>query len=82
MIAIVREGLATGYDGSVEIDVSTEATLHYEATTPLPIVDGAGVVAAPVYNAFQQDMSVLRIRGRAAWTVHPGAIAQITGAAW
>ena len=82
VVAIVKEGLATGYDGGVEVDASTQATVHYEATTPLPIVDGSGVVAHPVYSAMQTDTTVLRIRGRAAWTVHPGAIASISGAAW
>ena len=82
VIAIVPQGLATGYDGGVEVAASTEATLNFEATTPLPIVDGSGVVAHPVYNAWQQDMTVLKIRGRAAWAVHPGAIATVTGAAW
>ena len=82
VIAIVPDGLATGYDGGVEVDASTEATVHFEATTPLAIVDGAGVVAAPTYSAFQQDVSILRIRGDVAWAMHPGAIAEVTGAAW
>ena len=82
VIGIVPQGLATGYDGSVVIEASTEATANFEATTPLPIVDGAGVVAKPVYSAFQMDMTILKIRGNCAWTVHPGAIAQVTGAAW
>ena len=82
VIAIVPRGLATGYSGAVKVEVSTEATLNFEATTPLPIVDGSGVLAKPVYNAFQMEMTVLKIRGDAAWTVHPGAIAQVTGAAW
>jgi hypothetical protein len=82
VIAIVPQGLATGYDGSVTVEASTEATVHFEATTPLPIVDDAGAVAAPVYNAFQTDMTILKIHGDVAWTVHPGAIAEVTGAAW
>lgn len=82
VIAIVPAGLATGYDGGVEVSASTEATVHFEATAPLPIVDGSGVVAKPVYSAFQTEMTVLKIRGNVAWTVQPGAIAQVTGAAW
>ena len=82
VIAIVPQGLATGYDGSVTVEASTEATVHFEATTPLPIVDDAGVMAAPVLNAFQTDMTILKIRGDVAWVTHPGAIAEVTGAAW
>jgi hypothetical protein len=82
VIAIVAAGLTTGYSGAVTVEASTEATVHFEATTPLPIVDNSGVVAAPVYSAFQTDMTVLKIRGNVAWAVHPGAIATVTGAAW
>jgi hypothetical protein len=82
VIAIVPRGLATGYDGSVQIEMSTEAVLHYENTSPLPIVDGSGVAATPVFSAWQTDTTVLKISGRCAWAVHPGAVAQVEGAAW
>ena len=35
VIAIVPEGLVTGYDSSVQIGVSEEPTLHVEDTTPV-----------------------------------------------
>jgi hypothetical protein len=82
VIAIVPRGLATGYDGGVTVEASREAVVNFESTTPLPIVDGAGVVAKPVYSAFQSDMTILKIRGNVAWAVQPGAIAEVTGAAW
>jgi hypothetical protein len=82
VIGLVAAGLATDYDGSVTVEASTEAIVHFEDSSPLPIVGGTGVVAAPVYSAFQTEMTILRIRGNAAWAVHPGAIAQVTGAAW
>ena len=47
---------------------STEATVHFEATTPLAIVDGAGVVAAPTYTRrFNKTFPFFRIRGDVAW---------------
>jgi hypothetical protein len=82
VIAIVPQGLATGYDGGVTVEASTEAVVHFENTMPAPIVDDTGVVAAPTYSAFQTDMTILKIRGNAAWTVRPGAVATISGAAW
>ena len=81
VIALVPQGLATGFSGAVEVSASNEATVNFE-TVPAEIVDGAGMPASPVYNAYQQDMTILRIRGDCAWTMHPGAIAEVTGAAW
>ena len=82
VIAVVPRGLVTGYDGTVAIELSTEAVLHYESSAPLPIVDGSGVAASPTFSAFQTDTTVLRISGRCAWAVNPGAVAQVEGADW
>jgi hypothetical protein len=81
VIGIVPRGLATGYDGSVTVEASREAVVNIN-TAPLPLVDGAGVVAAPQVSAWQTDETILKIRGKCAWAVHPGAIAEVTGAAW
>jgi hypothetical protein len=72
----------SGYDGSVEVSASIEATLNFEAVTPAEIVSGSGVVAAPTYNAWQMDLTVLKISGDVAFAVHPGSIALVTGAIW
>ena len=77
VIGIVPAGLATGYDGSVVVRPRPKSTVNFESSTPLPIVDGAGVVAKPVYSAFQMDMTILKVRGNAAWAVHPGAVALV-----
>jgi hypothetical protein len=37
IIAIVPQGLATGYSGEVQVETSIAATLHFESATPLPI---------------------------------------------
>ena len=81
VIAIVPRGLATGYDGSVQIESSRDALVHMN-TAPLPLVDAGGIVAAPQVSAWQSDETILKIRGNVAWSVHPGAIAEVTGAAW
>jgi hypothetical protein len=70
----VPRGLTTGYSGAVTVDASTESIVNFENTTPLPIVDNAGVVAKSVYSAFQSDMTILRIRGNCAWAVHPARL--------
>jgi hypothetical protein len=82
VIAIVPQGLVTGYSGAVTVEASRAATLHFEDATPADIVTAAGAVAVPVKSALQTDMTILRIRGWCAWVVHPGAVAEVTGAAW
>jgi hypothetical protein len=82
VIGIVPAGLATGYDGGVTVEASTEAVVHFEDTTPLPLVGSGGAVAAPQRSAWQTDTTILKIRGKCAWSVHPGAVATVTGAAW
>src|SRR5262249_35517706 len=82
VIGIVPRGLITGYDGSTTIEVSRASSIHFEDTTPAEIVSSPGAVAAPTKSAFQQDFLVLKVRGLCAWTVHTGAIAHVTGAAW
>jgi hypothetical protein len=82
VIGLVPRGLAVGYSGAVSVESSTESVVHMEDTTPLPLVSGSGTLAAPQRSAWQTDTTILKIRGDVAWTMHPGAIAQITGAAW
>jgi hypothetical protein len=81
VIAIVPRGLATGYDGGVTVEASREAVVNMN-TVPAPIVSGSGVVAAPTVSAWQSDETILKIRGNVAWAIQPGAIAEVTGAAW
>ena len=56
MIGLVAAGLVTGYYGNVTIETSSEALLQFD-TAP------TGVMGPGTYNAFQMDMSVLKIRG-------------------
>jgi hypothetical protein len=84
IIAIVPQGLATGYSGEVQIETSIAATLHFESATPLPIasVGTPNTIAAPVHSAFQENLILVKIRGRMAWAVQPNAVAFMTGVAW
>jgi hypothetical protein len=84
IIAIVPQGLATGYAGEVQVETSIAAALHFESATPLPIgtVGTPNVVAAPVHSAFQEYLILVKVRGRMAWAVQPNAVAYMTGVAW
>jgi hypothetical protein len=84
IIAIVPQGLATGYSGEVQVETSIVAPLHFESATPLPIgtVGSPNVVAAPTHSAFQEYLLLVKIRGRMAWAVQPNAVCYMTGVAW
>ena len=84
VIAIVPAGLVTAYDGSVSVEITDQPAVHMEGAAPLDIgTPGTPpTVAAPVKSMFQAQSLALKLRGWCAWVVHPGAIAQVTGAAW
>jgi hypothetical protein len=84
VIAITPKGLAAGYAGIAEIETSTAATVVMDDTNPAPIgTPGTPpVVGAPALSAFQSGLIVIKVRGRCAWCVQPGAVAVVTGAAW
>jgi hypothetical protein len=84
IIAIVPQGLATGYSGEVQIETSIGATLHFESATPLPIgtVGSPPTVAAPTHSAFQDYLVLVKLRGRMTWAVQPNAVCYMTGVAW
>ena len=66
-------------------DVSDQATLHMEDTTPLAI-SAAGtpnVVAAPVRSMFQTDSIALRMILDMNWAMRrAGMVAVVTGVTW
>jgi hypothetical protein len=82
VIGVVPQGLATGYSGNASIERSDVGAVHFEDTAPLDIVGSGGTPAFPVKSAFQLDMLLLKVRGWCAWVVHPGAVAEVTGAVW
>jgi hypothetical protein len=84
VIGVIPQGLATGYSGVAEIETSMAATVHMEDTTPLAIGTPGSppAVAAPTLSAFQSGLIVIKVRGRCAWCVQPGAVAVVTGADW
>ncbi|WP_180863001.1 phage major capsid protein [Cupriavidus pauculus] len=67
-----------------EFSVSVEASIHEEDTTPLPIIDDAGMVAPPTRSLFQTYSAALRgVYDGLSWgALRPGAVAHLTGVAW
>jgi hypothetical protein len=82
VVAVAPAALACGYEGSVEIDVSSATTIHMEDTAPADIVSTGGTPAYPTRSAFQDFFSVIRARCRAAYVVVSGGISLLAGADW
>jgi hypothetical protein len=84
IVGVELDGIGTGFSGGPQIETSTEAILHWESTTPLQIVSGAGpTVATPIMSAFQQDQVVIKFRINCAWCVRaPGLVQVVSGTTW
>jgi HK97 family phage major capsid protein/HK97 family phage prohead protease len=77
--------LAGAWDSVPQFDLSEQATLHMEDTTPLPIVDGATqpATAHPVRSLFQTASIALRMLWDLTWTQRrPGAVFVLTACKW
>jgi HK97 family phage major capsid protein/HK97 family phage prohead protease len=78
--------LAQGYGDSPVIDMSNQATLHMEDTTPLPLASGtqgSAVVATPMRSLFQTDSLALRLIWDVSWVLRRAGACQFrTGVAW
>jgi hypothetical protein len=84
VIGIAPAGVASGFDGAPRIESSTESTVHFDSAAAQIGTPGTpAVVSAPTRSAWQTDTRMLKVRTKCSWSVvHPGAIAQVTGATW
>lgn len=84
VVGIAPAGIALGYSGTPEIELTENGVVHMEDTSPLPIgTPGAPpTVAAPTRSSWQTNTSIIKIRARAAWGALPGAVQFLTGATW
>jgi hypothetical protein len=84
LIGIVPQGLASGYQGQVDIETGIGAIVMDDTATP-PQIGSPGsppVVGAPTLSAWQAYLIVVKVRARMAWTVQPNCVALVTGATW
>jgi hypothetical protein len=82
LIAIAVNGLASAVDARPEIETSKLATVHMN-DAPAPIVDNAGVVAAPTRSLWQGDTVGIKLRFNASWALRdPRGLAWLTATAW
>jgi hypothetical protein len=86
VILINAADLMVTQGDSPRFDVSSEATIHFEDTTPLQISTGAqgsGVLATPVRSMFQTDSIALRMVLPLNWAMlRTGSIAWVSGVTW
>lgn len=83
LIAIRNSDLATAMGDSPEFDVSEQATIHMEDTTPLEIVSGSPTVADPVRSLWQTGSTGIRMMMDVAWVMaRTGMVAWIDGTSY
>ena len=77
---LLVDGAAIFMAGGVpEFEMSTEATLHEENTSPLQV----GGATTPVRSLFQTNSAALRMLEEISWDeLRMGAVQQLTGVAW
>ena len=85
VVAVDPSGIFSAYDGSPTIDVSQEATLHFEDSSPLQLTTGpagSAVIASPARNLFQVDSFSLRLRLPVAFVSRPGFTQVVNSVTW
>jgi hypothetical protein len=84
LIALRTSDFATALGDAPEFDISEQATVHMEDTTPLEIVSGTGpTVADPVRSFFQTATIGVRMLMDVSWKMRRGGMVQwINGTSW
>lgn len=84
LIAIRNSDFATALGDAPEFDVSEQATVHMEDTTPLEIVSGTGPTTAdPVRSFFQTATIGVRMLMDVSWKMRRSGMVQwIDGTSW
>src|SRR5262249_47952205 len=85
IVAIDAADFVSGETDVPRFDISANATLHLEDSTPLPIASpgSPNTVAAPTQSMFQQDTVALRALWYLTWGLRrPNRIAVINGVTW
>ena len=85
VIALDASDFVSAEGDTPRFDLSEQATIHAEDTTPLPIasVGTPNTVAAPAISMYQQDLISLRFIQRVTWMLgRPGRIAVTQNVTW
>ena len=86
VIAVDTADFVTVSGDTPNFDMSNQATIHEEDTTPLPIATGAqgsGVLATPTRSLWQTDTMSLRMRMPVNWAMRrTNMVAWMAGVLW
>lgn len=84
LIALRNSDFATALGDAPEFDISEQATVHMEDTTPLEIVSGTGPTTAdPVRSFFQTATIGVRMLMDVSWKMRrSGMVSWIDGTSW
>jgi HK97 family phage major capsid protein len=84
LIAIRNSDFATALGDAPEFDVSEQATVHMEDTTPLEIISGTGpTMADPVRSFFQTATIGVRMLMDVSWKMRRSGMVQwVNGTSW
>ena len=84
LVALRNSDFATATGDAPEFDVSEQATIHMEDTTPLEIVSGTGPTAAdPVRSLWQTNSVAIRMLMDVSWKMRRSGMVQwINGTTW
>lgn len=77
LAAFAAPAVASAYADLPQVETSRESMLQY---SDAPAADP--MTAGPTLSAFQQELINIRIRGRAAWGVHPGGAQVVNNVVW
>jgi hypothetical protein len=76
IIALRNSDFATALGDAPEFDISEQATVHMEDTTPLEIVSGVPVTADPVRSFFQTATIGVRMLMDVSWKMRRSGMVQ------
>lgn len=84
LIALRNSDFATALGDAPEFDISEQATIHMEDTTPLEIVSGTGPATAdPVRSLWQTGSIGVRMLMDVSWLMRrPGMVQWVDGVSW
>lgn len=83
LIALRNSDLATALGDAPEFDISEQAVVHMEDTTPLEIVAGTPTTADPVRSFWQTGTIGVRMIMDVSWKMRrSGMVAWINGTSW
>lgn len=78
LAAVAAPAVAAAYADLPQVETSLESMLQYQDAPAA----GGPLTAGPTLSAFQQELINIKVRGRAAWAVHPGGAQIVTNVTW